>query len=160
MRNDMYDTIAERNIATAKQLLEEAMPHLDWDLMRSLVTPDAPITRAGFADLYAATGDGIPQSGNFIEWLESGWKKLSEGLSDKTSRAQDVVASGNTVMMKFHMTALHSGTFAGAPATGRRVEWDEITVLHFNDQGKITDMWYMCQELGLARQIGYQMQPA
>ncbi|MFF3850616.1 ester cyclase [Streptomyces sp. NPDC002328] len=156
----MNDTTAERNIATAKKLLEDAMPSLDWDLMRSLVTADAPITRAGFADIYEATGTDIPQSGNYFEWLESGWKKLSEGLSDKTSKATDVVASGNTVLMKFHMTALHSGTFAGAPATGRRVEWDEITVLHFNDDGKITDMWYMCQELGLAQQIGYKLQLA
>ncbi|MFF8911186.1 ester cyclase [Streptomyces olivaceoviridis] len=156
----MNDTTAKRNTATAKKLLEDAMPNLDWDLIRSLVTPDAPITRAGFADIYAATGTDIPQSGNFIEWLETGWKKLSEGLSDKTSKATDVVANGNTVLMKFHMTALHSGAFGGAPATGKRVEWDEITVLHFNDEGKITDMWYMCQELGLARQLGYELKLA
>lgn len=156
----MNDNTAQRNIATARTLLEDAMPHLDWDLIRSLVTADALITRAGFADLYAATDADIPQSGTFVEWLETGWKKLSEGLSDKTSEATDVVADGNTVLMKFHMTALHSGTFAGAPATGRRVAWDEIAVLHFNDDGKITDMWYMCQELGLAAQIGYRLQRA
>ncbi|EFL29631.1 predicted protein [Streptomyces viridochromogenes DSM 40736] len=34
------------------------------------------------------------------------------------------------------MTALHSGTFAGAPATGKRVKWDEIGVLHFDDPGQ------------------------
>ncbi|MET9762712.1 hypothetical protein ABZ016_27345 [Streptomyces sp. NPDC006372] len=73
----MNDTIAQRNIATAKLLLEDAMPNGDFDLVRSLVTPDAPIRRAGFADLYALTGDAIPQSGNFVEWLEAGWKVLS-----------------------------------------------------------------------------------
>jgi len=61
-------------------------------------------------------------------------------------------------MLMYHMSALHSGTFAGAPATGKRVEWDEIGVLHFNDEGKITDLWFMCQELCLAEQIGYRMQ--
>ncbi|WP_425247822.1 ester cyclase [Streptomyces sp. NEAU-NA10] len=54
--------------------------------------------------------------------------------------------------------ALHSGTFAGAPASGKRVEWDEIGVLHFDDEGRITDLWFMCQELSLAEQIGYTMQ--
>ncbi|CAL9324386.1 ester cyclase [Streptomyces sp. SudanB66_2053] len=156
----MNDAIAERNIATAKRLLEDAMPNLNWDLMRSLVTPDAPILRAGFADIYAATGTDIPQSGNFIQWLETGWKKLSQGLNDVTSKTTDVVANGNTVLLSFHMTALHSATFAGAPATGKRVAWDEIGVLHFNDEGKITDMWFMCSEVGLVRQLGYELKLA
>ncbi|MFC8146441.1 ester cyclase [Streptomyces paradoxus] len=156
----MTDTAAERNMATTKKLLEDAMPNLDWDLMRSLVTPDAMLTRAGFADIYEATGDAIPQKANFIEWLQSGWKPLTDALSDMKGEAKDIVASGNTVMMKFRLEATHSGTFAGAPATGKRVGWDEITVIHFNDEGKITEMWYMCQELSLAQQIGYKLQLA
>jgi hypothetical protein len=35
------------------------------------------------------------------------------------------------------------------------VEWDEIGVLHFDDVGKITDLWFMRQELSLAEQLGY-----
>lgn len=77
----MNDIIGQRNIANARLLLEDAMPNGRFDVIRSLVTPDAPIRRAGFADLYTATGDAIP-----------------------------------TVMLQFHMTAPHSGTFAGAPA--------------------------------------------
>lgn len=154
----MDDNTIQRNIATTRQLLEDAMPQGDFDAMRSLVTADAPIRRAGFADLYALTGATIPQSGNFVEWLEMGWKVLSGALTDITGEMRDIVGNGDTVIIMFRMTALHSGTFAGAPATGKRVEWDEIGVLHFNDEGKITDLWFMCQELSLAAQIGYKMQ--
>ncbi|MFJ4268645.1 ester cyclase [Paenarthrobacter nicotinovorans] len=149
---------AERNIALAKQLLEDAMPSGDFDRIRSLVTKDAKIRRAGFADLYALTGDSIPQRGVFIEWLESGWKVLSSALTDQTAETKDIVASGDTVILQFHMTALHTGTFAGAPATGKRVQWDEISVLHFDEDGIVTDLWFMCQELSLANQIGYSTQ--
>jgi hypothetical protein len=38
----------------------------------------------------------------------------------------------------FHMTAPHPGTFAGVPATGKRVERYEITVLHINDEQQET----------------------
>ncbi len=148
-------TTPEKNTDTAKLLLEDAMPNMRLDVVRTLVTPDAPIRRAGFADLYAVTGDTIPQSGNFLEWLTSGWEVLSAGLTDQTAETTDVVAQGDTVVVKYHMTALHSGTFAGAPATGTRVEWDEIGVLHFDDDGLVTDLWFMCQELSLAQQIGY-----
>ncbi|MFD5951533.1 ester cyclase [Streptomyces collinus] len=154
----MTDAAARRNLENTLLLLQDAMPKGDFDLIRSLVTPDAPIRRAGFADLYALTGDAIPQSGNFVEWLEAGWKVLSGALTDQTAEARDIVASGNTVMLQYRMTALHSGTFAGAPATGKRVEWEEIGVLHFDDEGKITDLWFMCQELSLAEQIGYKSQ--
>lgn len=147
----------KRNIANAKLLLEDAMPNADFDKIRALVTSDAPIKRAGFADLYAITGDAIPQEGNFVEWLEAGWKVLSAALTDQTSETVHVAADGSIVVLQFHMTALHTGPFAGAPATGRRVEWDEIGVLQFNDEGKITSLWFMCQELSLAKQIGYKV---
>lgn len=156
--NKMNNTKVQRNIATARRLLEDAMPNGHFDVIRSLVTPDAPIRRAGFADLYALTRDAIPREGNFVAWLEAGWKVLSGALTDQKGATRDIVGYGNTVMLMYHMSALHSGTFAGAPATGKRVEWDEIGVLHFNDEGKITDLWFMCQELSLAEQLGYKMQ--
>lgn len=149
-------TIAERNIVNARLLLEDAMPNGDFDRIRSLVTADAPIRRAGFADLYDLSADAIPRSGNFVEWLDAGWKVLSGALTDQTAETTSVVGDARTVVIQYHMTALHVGVFAGAPATGNRVEWDEVGVLHFNDEGLITDLWFMCQELSLARQIGYR----
>ena len=145
----------ENNVRTAKELLEVAMPQGDYGAIRSLVTPDCTILRAGFSSIYSLTDDPIPSKGNFIEWLTRGWKVLQEGLSDQTAITTAEAAAGDTVMLRYHMTALHSGTFCGAPATGRRVEWDEVSVLHFTDGGKVSDMWYMCEELSLAHQIGY-----
>ncbi|MGW7255299.1 ester cyclase [Streptomyces sp. NPDC054834] len=120
----MNDTTVQRNIATARLLLEDAMPNGRFDVIRPLVTR----------------------------------KELSAALSDQTFRTRDIAGYGNTVVLQSHMTALHSGTFAGAPATGKRLEWDEIGVLHFDDEGKITDLWFMCQEQSLGEQIGYRMQ--
>ncbi|MFI7639682.1 ester cyclase [Nonomuraea sp. NPDC049400] len=154
----MNDTTIQRNMDAARLLLEDAMPNGRFDVIRELVAPEAVTRRAGFANLFQATGDAIPANGNFLEWIEAGWKPLSESLSDQTSEARDIVGHGNTVLLQFHMTALHSGTFAGAPATGKRVEWDENAVLRFNDEGKIVDLWFMCEELSLAQQIGYKLQ--
>ena len=148
---------SQQNISNAKLLLENAMPNQNYELMMQLLTPDATINRAGFADLYNLTADSIPQQGNFIEWLKLGWKPLSSALTEQTAQTIDVIASADTVIMKYRMTALHSGTFAGAPPTNKRVHWEEIAVLHFNDEGKCTDGWFMCQELSLAQQIGYNL---
>ena len=120
------------------------MQNQNYELMRQFLTPDATINRAGFADLYNLTADSIPQQGK-------------SALTEQTAQTTDVIASADTIIMKYRMTALHSGTFAGAPPTNKRVHWEEIAVLHFNDEGKCTDGWFMCQELSLAQQIGYNL---
>ncbi|MFJ8111654.1 hypothetical protein [Streptomyces sp. NPDC096132] len=96
--------------------------------MRSLVTPDAPITRAGFADIYASTGAGIPQSGNFIEWLETSWKKLSEGLS-RYVLLSSVDTDGNPVS---HLTTRRAGTVI-VRDVGRGPERFELTNVRLRD---------------------------
>lgn len=52
---------------------------------------------------------------------------------------------------------LHKGTFVGKPATNKRVEWDEVAVIHFGEDGKMKDMRYMCEELELAMQLGFKL---
>ncbi|MBT9430170.1 MULTISPECIES: ester cyclase [Symbiopectobacterium] len=51
----------------------------------------------------------------------------------------------------------HKGTFVGAPATNNTITWEEVGIAHFNDDSKIENMWFMCEELKLAVQIGYEL---
>lgn len=139
------------------KLLTEAFPKGNIEYMREVVTTDAVTHRAGFAALYAATGATIPKKGNLLEWVEKGWSVLQAALSDQNAVIHNIVSEGNKVIAHFHMSALHKGDFAGAPATNKRVEWDEISILTFNEEGKITDLWFMCEEMSLATQIGYNL---
>lgn len=114
------------------------------DFIKKVVSPNCITHRAGFAALYEATSDAIPQKGNFLEWVETGWKPF-----------ENIVAEKNTVIAQYHYSVLHKGTFVGKPATQKRVEWDEVAIIRFGTDGKITDMWYMCEELKLALQLGF-----
>lgn len=49
------------------KLLVEALPSGNIDYFRKVVSPRCVTNRAGFAALYAATGDPIPQRGNFLQ---------------------------------------------------------------------------------------------
>lgn len=69
-----------------------------------------------------------------------------------------MVSDGNTVMMKWHMQIVHRGAFAGALATHKTIDWEEIGIAHFNDEGKIETRWFMCEELKLAVNIGYNLE--
>ncbi|ETY72603.1 hypothetical protein LFAB_16780 [Lactiplantibacillus fabifermentans T30PCM01] len=146
-----------QNKAVAIKLLAEAMPNNDIDYVRRVVTPQAVTHRAGFASLYEATGFLIPKDGNFMEWMVQGWSVLHAALSNQTVTAKHAVADDDEVMLQYHMTALHQDNFAGMAATNKRIEWDEIGILKFNEAGKITDMWYFIEELKVATELGYQL---
>jgi predicted ester cyclase len=47
----------------------------------------------------------------------------------------------------------HSGDFAGAPATGKRVTVHGISIMRF-EGGKIAEAWDNWDQLGLLTQIG------
>jgi len=61
-------------------------------------------------------------------------------------------------MMKWFYEVRHKGRFVGAPATGRLISWQAAGIAYFNENGKIENIWFMCEELKLAMQIGYKLQ--
>lgn len=72
----------------------------------------------------------------------------------------EVVGEGDTVMMKWFYEVEHKGTFVGAPATHKTLSWEEVGIAHFNAAGKIERMWFMCEEMKLATEIGYRLSTA
>ena len=151
-------TDTETNKRIVENLLSKALPNGDLDFIKKVVSPNCITHRAGFAALYEATSDAIPQKGNFLEWVETGWKPLSEALGEQKVTIENIVAEKNTVIAQYHYSVLHKGTFVGKPATQKRVEWDEVAIIRFGTDGKITDMWYMCEELKLALQLGFALE--
>ncbi|WP_032093146.1 ester cyclase [Necropsobacter rosorum] len=146
----------EQNKAIVAKLLAEALPNNDLDYVRQVVDKQAVTRRAGFAALYEALGSPIPKDGNFLDWMEQGWALLLAALGDQKVEMQHLVAEGNKVMAQWHYSATHQGEFVGAAATHQRIEWDEIGIFTFNDDGKIIEMWYLCEEAKAASQLGYQ----
>lgn len=147
----------EKNKQIAVKFLAEALPNNDVDYVKSIITPETITHRAGFAALYAATGFPIAKDGNFLEWVENGWSLLHSALTNQHVEMQHVVAEGNQVILQYHYTVTQSGEFAGMPATNKQVEWDEVGILEFNDANKITNMWYMCEEMKVATELGYHL---
>ena len=147
----------EKNKEIVRKFITEALPTNDIEYVRQAVSKDAVTHRAGFAALYEATGDTIPKGGNFLEWMRDGWDVLHSALSDQKVEMKHVVAEGNKVIAQFHYYVTHKGIFVGMPATNKRVEWDEVGIFEFNDEGKITDMWLMCEEVKLAMDLGFKL---
>lgn len=65
----------------------------------------------------------------------------------------DQIAQGDMVVNRVTWHAVHTGTFAGVPATGRTVEIRGINMFRVRD-GRVVEQWAQPDFLGLMQQIG------
>ena len=75
-------------------------------------------------------------------------------LPDLQAEEQDVIASGDLVVLRLVVTATQQGDLLGIPATRRKVRWDAIDVYRINDDGKITEEWAADDMAAFASQLG------
>src|SRR5919197_369333 len=72
--------------------------------------------------------------------LDNYVKNMVQPWADLEAREDQVVAGPDGVFIRSHVTATHTGEFLGIPATGRRVEWDAVTMVQVND-GRVVGQW-------------------
>jgi len=75
-------------------------------------------------------------------------------LPDLKAEEQDVIASGDLVVLRLVVAATQQGDLLGIPATRRKVRWDAIDVYRINDDGKISEEWAADDMAAFASQLG------
>ena len=82
---------------------------------------------------------------------------LQDAFADLSMDVLDVVETADRLVLAFLMRGRHVGTFASAVGdiapTHREIEVRTIDVLTIED-GKITRIWVVADDLGLLRQLG------
>ena len=79
-------------------------------------------------------------------------------LPDLKNTEQDIIAEGDTVVVRSIVEATHKGNLLGFPATNRRVRWDAIDWYRVED-GKITEEWASEDSLKILADIGAYTPP-
>jgi predicted ester cyclase len=74
--------------------------------------------------------------------------------------AEDVLASGATVVASVRATGTHQGELMGMPATGKRVDVQLIDIIRFGDDGLAHEHWGVLDALGMMQQLGAAPAPA
>jgi steroid delta-isomerase-like uncharacterized protein len=78
---------------------------------------------------------------------------------DNTSRVQEQIAEGDTVVTRWCARGTHRGEFGSIPATGRRYEINGVTIERIFD-GRIVEVWAVWDGLELLGQLGVAPQSA
>jgi predicted ester cyclase len=71
---------------------------------------------------------------------------------------EDLIGEGDKVVARLFIRATNTGSFAGRPPTGKKVEFRSIRIYQILD-GEIVASWAMQDRLGLMEQLG-QVSPA
>jgi len=117
--------------------------------MREVLAAGYTRLRGGMANLANNARDqGFPGPGAF----------LRDAFPDRVDVIEDIIAEDDRVGMLWRLTGTHNGNLFGIPPTGRKVDIHEIGWFRLAD-GRITEGWFMADELGLLKQLGVQLPP-
>lgn len=140
-QNTMMNDIEQ--LKAAMRRFEQMINTADDALAEELVAADAPFyTPASLEPLYG--GQGYL---SVVHWMRS-------GFSDVQWKAEEMVAEGNTVAVRWILTGTHDGEFLGHPATGRSVRCSVMNFYRFNEAGKIVSDIAAEGMIGILRGIG------
>ena len=144
--NTMSDRL-ERNKAMVRRFKEAQGTKGQASALREVLAPDYRRLRGGMANLAANARDqGFPEPGAF----------LRDAFPDRVDVIEDIVAEGDRVGMLWRLTGSQQGNLFGIPPTGLKVDIHEIGVFRLAE-GRITEGWFMADELGLLKQLGTQL---
>ena len=79
-------------------------------------------------------------------------------LPDLVATEEDIVAEGDTVVVRLTVEGTQLRPLLGIPATGRRVRWDAVDVFRFSNR-KIVEEWAADDTTAILYQLGQYTPP-
>jgi NTE family protein len=83
---------------------------------------------------------------------------MRNALGDLEVTVEKTIVQGDTVAAHCHVVARHIGDALGGAATGKKVEFDGITIARVKD-GKLVEGWNVFDFLRMYQQMGWVKEP-
>lgn len=96
------------------------------------------------------------------ELLDLGVDHLEQffnAFSDLRTDVLDLFGEGDKVIARLDITGTNTGSFAGRPPTGKKVNFQSFRIYRIVDN-KIVESWAMQDRLGLMEQLGFVQSPS
>lgn len=121
-----YELLSAGDIEGFGRLLAE-------DFVEHEETPGLAPTKAGVLDFFRMQRAAFP---------------------DMDLAPQDVLTSGDKVVVRARMTGTHDGELMGMPPTGKRVDVQLIDIIRFGDDGLAHEHWGVFDLMAMMEQLG------
>jgi predicted ester cyclase len=112
---------------------------------------------ASIEDLYAPDyvmhGSGVFPDLDRAGMKQMGDKVVYTAFPDAHWVADDLIAEGDKVVLRYTFHGTHQGDLMGIPPTGKQVRFTGIEIVRIKD-GKFVESWFNNDMLGLMQQLG------
>jgi steroid delta-isomerase-like uncharacterized protein len=110
---------------------------------------------ATYSKLYApnAVIRGVGPGHLGIEETLGVYRAFFAGFPDLRLTVEETIEAGERIAVRFTVRGTHLGEFQGIPPTGRPVEVQGFSILHFSE-GRIVERWNLLDQLGMLQQLG------
>ena len=126
----MSETLeVDQRVATAREFVAQVLNGHDPERAREFFTADVA-WHGGALGTVSGVDTVVPLLGGFID-----------ALTDIDAAEQDVIASGDLVVLRLVVSATHTGDLLGVPATDRRIQWDAVDIYRVTDDRRISEQW-------------------
>ena len=76
------------------------------------------------------------------------------GFPDMRFAAEEVLTSGDKVVVRARVTGTHEGEFMGIPPTGKSIDAPVIDIIRFGDDGLAHEHWGILDQMRMMQQLG------
>jgi steroid delta-isomerase-like uncharacterized protein len=138
--------VLDTNEEVARRFVNEVLNKGDYSAMRELIHSDY-VYRSPDQELHGS------------EALEGLLTAYRTGLPDMNTSIDELIVSGEKIVISITLTGTHSGDLLGIPATGKQVNVRGMVISRLKD-GKIIQEWEILDMLGMFQQLGVVSLPA
>jgi steroid delta-isomerase-like uncharacterized protein len=89
-----------------------------------------------------------------LEEYKRGMATFHAAFPDLHFTIEDLIATGDKVVVRWTLSGTHQGELQGRPATGRKVTITGTSTFRL-DAGKIRKIWVNMDRLGMMEQLGW-----
>lgn len=133
--------MSDANVALARRWFEEVWNQRRGDTIDELLTPES-VCHSPAGVLEGPEGFRSNIHGPFLR-----------AFSDIDAQVEDVIAQGDTVVVRWHTTVTHTGHGLGFPPSGRQVSVRGMTWFRF-EAGKMMEGWDCWNLDGFLKALG------
>jgi steroid delta-isomerase-like uncharacterized protein len=136
----------EKDQVTVRRYYLEVFNQKKESLLEELAVPDYVEH-----DPFPGHGQGLAGLRERVEMLQAAFR------ADFT--IEDMIASGDKIVVRWTNHVVHQGVFFGVPATGKPAAVSGIDIIRMRD-GKMAEHWDVVDTLSLLQQLGAIPQPS
>jgi steroid delta-isomerase-like uncharacterized protein len=111
----------------------------------------------GFGELLAddfVEHEALPIQATGREAPKQLFTMFRAGFPDMRFAPDEVLPSGDKVVVRARVTGTHQGEFMGIPPTGKSIDVPVIDIIRFGDDGLAHEHWGIFDQMKLMQQLG------